>query len=70
MPEEYPMSRDKAYRCEICKGQVAISADRPVPECCGQAMQSIPLDQCTLTTTAEHSRFDQDDEPCDDGRAG
>jgi hypothetical protein len=64
------MARDKAYECSICKGQVRAPADGPIPECCGQSMHSIPLDQCTLSTTAEHSRFDKDDEPCDDGRAG
>jgi hypothetical protein len=64
------MTQDKAYECTICKGQIVTSADNPVPECCGQAMQNIPMDQCTLTTTAEHARFDQDDGPCDDGRAG
>ncbi|GBC61139.1 hypothetical protein DENIS_2099 [Desulfonema ishimotonii] len=25
---------------------------------------------CTATTTAEHSRLEDEDEPCDDGRAG
>jgi hypothetical protein len=64
------MRREKAYKCEICEGQVVTPADGPVPECCGQAMRNIPLNQCTLTNTAEHARFDQDDEPCDDGRAG
>jgi hypothetical protein len=64
------MNTDKAYRCEICKGQVLISSNSPIPECCGQAMRNIPLDQCTLSTTAEHARFDQEDDPCDDGRSG
>jgi hypothetical protein len=64
------MSRNKAYRCEICKGEALAPTDGPAPECCGQEMQNIPLDQCTLSTTAEHARFDQDDGPCDDGRSG
>lgn len=25
---------------------------------------------CTVSTTAEHARADNDDEPCDDGREG
>jgi hypothetical protein len=33
-------------------------------------MTPIPLDQCTLSTTAEHARFDDLDDPCDDGRSG
>jgi len=67
---EDPMPKDQAYECQNCKGQVMAEAGSPVPECCGRAMQNIPLDRCTLATTAEHSRFDKDDEPCDDGRAG
>jgi len=67
---EETVPKDQAYECPNCKGQVMATAGGPVPECCGQSMKSIPLDQCTLTTTAEHSRFDKDDEPCDDGRAG
>ncbi len=64
------MSKDQAYECQNCKGQVMAETGGPVPECCGRSMKSIPLDQCTLSTTAEHSRFDKDDEPCDDGRSG
>jgi hypothetical protein len=64
------MAKEKAYECEICKGQAVSPNAGPIPECCGQPMRHIPLDQCTLSTTAEHSRFDQEDEPCDDGRAG
>ena len=61
---------DQAYECENCKGQVKVKAGGNVPQCCGRTMKSIPLSQCTLSTTAEHSRFDEDDEPCDDGRQG
>ena len=64
------MSQEKAYRCDICKGEVVTASDGAIPVCCGQAMQTIPLDQCTLTTTAEHARFDQEDDACDDGRSG
>ena len=64
------MAKNHAFECEQCKSQVMIDAGDSVPECCGRKMRSIPLDQCTLTLTAEHSRFDQDDDPCDDGRAG
>ena len=39
-------------------------------ECCGKPMQIEGLDTCGMSTTAEHSRFDNMDEPCDDGRAG
>ncbi len=62
------MTDEKAYECTHCKGQKKTKQGDNAPECCGHTMQSIPMDQCTLSATAEHSRFDQDDEPCDDGR--
>lgn len=64
------MSAEQAYECKDCKGQKITSAGKAPPECCGRPMQRIPMDQCTLSATAEHSRFDTDDEPCDDGRGG
>lgn len=60
----------KAYVCDQCKGQVIIKADADTPECCGRKMKVIPMDQCTLADTAEHARFNNNNEPCDDGRAG
>ncbi|MDY0219876.1 MAG: thiol peroxidase [Desulfobacterium sp.] len=34
------------------------------------AKTTIPQEVCTQTSTAEHSRPNEEDEPCDDGRAG
>lgn len=64
------MSDPKAYECKNCKGQRRLEAGEGVPECCGRPMTAIPLDQCTQASAAEHARFDEPDEPCDDGRAG
>lgn len=64
------MSEDQAYECEICKGQLMARTGASTPQCCGRAMKNIPLEQCTLSATAEHARLDDDDEPCDDGRSG
>jgi hypothetical protein len=49
-----------------------VSADESkTPECCGNNMQPTEdLKACGLSSTAEHSRFDDFDEPCDDGRSG
>ena len=51
---------------------VSVAADETkAPECCGSEMKPAEdLKACGLSTTAEHSRFDDFDEPCDDGRAG
>jgi hypothetical protein len=64
------MPAENAYQCEQCHREALVNEGQPPPECCGATMRNIPLDQCTLTSTAEHSRMDRLDEPCDDGRSG
>ncbi|RJQ74171.1 MAG: hypothetical protein C4519_17145 [Desulfobacteraceae bacterium] len=66
------MSEQKEFRCTRCDRRVPAANQTPAPECCGQAMVAAaePLDQCTLTSTPEHSRLDDMGDPCDDGRAG
>lgn len=64
------MAQKQAFQCPHCKAEVLAPEEENHPSCCGKSMESIPLDQCTLATTAEHARFDIDDEPCDDGRSG
>jgi len=64
------MPADSAYQCDQCHGEMLVKEGETPPKCCGLKMQNIPLDQCTLSSTAEHSRLDMIDEPCDDGRAG
>jgi hypothetical protein len=62
----------KVYECVNCGNTVEISADvSGIPECCGKAMKpSEELKACDLSATAEHSRLDDFEEPCDDGRSG
>lgn len=66
------MSPTETYACKSCGGKKDVdTAAEGVPECCDAPMEKVPeLDTCTATTTAEHSRMDQMDEPCDDGRSG
>lgn len=67
------MSVQRQYRCAQCDKRSPVKSGDPVPECCGQKMVEVaaqPLDQCTTTSTPEHSRFDDTGEPCDDGRSG
>jgi hypothetical protein len=66
------MSEKKQFKCDQCNRQTEIQAGEQVPDCCGKPMTEIaePIDQCTVTSTAEHSRFDDMGDPCDDGRAG
>jgi hypothetical protein len=65
------MGENQSYRCVKCGGTATADADAPAPKCCDQPMQAqAPMDACTTTVSAEHSRMDVFDEPCDDGRAG
>lgn len=64
------MAEELYYKCPECEKEVKITKGGEIPECCGKPMGQIPLEQCTLTETAEHARTRADDEPCDDGRAG
>ena len=66
------MAEKQNYECENCGKKTEQSVeDSTAPECCGKTMQAAaPLDVCETSTTAEHSRFDDLGEPCDDGRAG
>jgi hypothetical protein len=60
------------FECKKCgKVEEVNTAEEPAPECCGQLMEKAPpLPFCTVSDTAEHSRMDHLDEPCDDGRSG
>ncbi len=66
------MAEKQVFECETCGSTYEQSADdSKVPECCGKPMRTLKaLDSCQMSTTAEHSRFDDSGEPCDDGRAG
>ena len=66
------MADVKVYECASCGNTVEINMDESsIPECCGKTMQSAEeLKACGLSATAEHSRLDDFEEPCDDGRSG
>ena len=66
------MAEQKNYECADCGNQAQASAeDGQIPECCGKQMQAQePLNVCVAPAGAEHSRLDDLEEPCDDGRAG
>ena len=64
------MEKKTTYQCENCKKAVYGEADN-VPECCGNAMVIVEEpDTCVQSSTAEHARSGDADDPCDDGRAG
>jgi len=57
----------KAYRCPGCGDEIIIADSDQVPDCCGQHMNEIPLDECTKAPNAESARFGDEDGACDDG---
>jgi len=61
---------NKIFECRRCRKRVQASVQPDPPECCNQPMAAVAIDQCTHAATPEHARFDEPDEPCDDGRAG
>ena len=60
------------YECKQCGSRKELPEEEgTVVVCCDQPMEKVaPLPFCTTSETAEHSRMDQLDEPCDDGRTG
>lgn len=62
----------KTFQCEACGKQVDLAGEVPATsDCCGAKWVEVDrLPACEMPATAEHSRFDAEDDPCDDGRAG
>lgn len=66
------MSTGKTFQCENCGKQDEFSGKAPdASDCCGAKWVEVDrLPACEMPATAEQSRFDAEDEPCDDGRSG
>ncbi len=59
---------EDAYYCYGCKKIVPKRDQEEAPECCGEEMALLPIEECVKApAAAEHARFDDEDEPCDDG---
>lgn len=59
------------YKCQSCGNELKVPLEsKESPECCTQRMEKLRLPVCEMSNTAEHSRFDEPSEPCDDGRSG
>ncbi len=63
---------NQAYTCEKCgKGIEMQDSSMVPPECCEQTMKAVEsLPVCEMSETAEHSRLMDENDPCNDGRAG
>ena len=61
--------KEETYKCEHCGKNVKVTDD-VTPECCGRPMKKVSLDICTQPAHAEHARPMEDEDACDDFRAG
>lgn len=60
---------EETYRCNTC-GKIVKVSDGKVPLCCDKQMEILPIDICTQPAHAEHARPMEEEDVCDDGRAG
>lgn len=63
------MTKEEKFECENCGKTVKVSNGK-IPECCDKPMKKLPLDVCLQPAHAEHARPMEDEDACDDGRAG
>jgi DNA-directed RNA polymerase subunit RPC12/RpoP len=64
-------SKTVTYKCIECGRTLECPVNDNAPECHGKKMKTLEeLEGCTLTETAEHTRFENENQPCDDGRTG
>ena len=57
------------YKCNNC-GKTVEGTSENVPSCCGITMEKFSLDVCIQPAHAEHARPMDEEDACDDGRAG
>ena len=60
---------EEKYECKNCGKTISVY-DSNVPTCCGKPMKKVDLDICLQPAHPEHTRPMENEEPCDDGRAG
>ena len=61
--------KEETYKCKKCGKKIRVLDGRR-PLCCDTPMEKIPIDICTQPAHAEHARPMDDEDVCDDGRAG
>jgi hypothetical protein len=60
---------NKKYRCSNCEKEI-IAIDDNIPKCCGKEMKKVEQNICIQPAHAEHARPMDEEDACDDGRAG
>jgi hypothetical protein len=60
----------ETYECMSCKRTATVQADEAPPSCCGKPMEKMPREICLQPAHAEHARPMEDEDACDEFRAG
>ena len=58
------------YECQSCKRTATIEEGGNPPKCCGKPMKKMSHEICLQPTHAEHARPMEDEDACNDFRAG
>jgi len=59
------------YECMTCRRTATIEEDEQPPICCGKPMnKKMPREICLQPNHAEHARPMEDEDACDEFRAG
>jgi hypothetical protein len=58
------------YECQTCKRTETVEETEPIPTCCGTFMKKTTREICLQPAHAEHARPMEDEDACDDFRAG
>ena len=61
--------KEDSYECKNC-GKIVKVLDGKIPSCCNKLMEKLKIDICTQPAHAEHARPMDDEDVCDEGRAG
>jgi hypothetical protein len=59
---------EEEYQCDTCSKREIIHGK--VPNCCGKPMKKVSSNICIKPEDAEHARPMEEEDACDDGRAG
>ena len=60
----------ETYQCQSCKRTATVDEGESVPSCCGKPMIKMPREICLQPDHAEHARPMEEEDACDDFRAG
>ena len=64
------MGEEVRFECQSCKRSVIVQVNENKPTCCGRQMKQVTKEICLQPAHSEHARPMEDEDACDDFRAG